>query len=41
MAIQTVTINVEAQPTVDRIQTFLVLSQNENGRQVFCRRSVE
>ena len=37
MAIQTVTINVEAQPTVDRIQTFLVLSQNENGRQIRFR----
>lgn len=37
MAIQTVTINVEAQPTADRIQTFLVLSQNENGRQIRFR----
>lgn len=30
MAIQTVTINVEAQPTADRIQMFLVLTAKGN-----------
>lgn len=37
MAIQTVRINVEAQPTADRMQALLVLSQNENGRRIRFR----